>query len=155
MDFINEEDNLSVGVGHFIDNALETFLKFALIFCTGQQCAHVETEKLLVLQILRYIATNNTLCQAFNYGCFTRTWFTDEDRIILASATQDLQNAANLLVATNNGIEFTCAGFVHEVAGVFAQCLVSVLARSRVGFASTAQFFGGSNQAILCDACIV
>ena len=42
VNLINEEDDFAVGVNHLLDDALQTFLKLALVFGTGHQRTHVQ-----------------------------------------------------------------------------------------------------------------
>ena len=49
VNLVDEENNLSVGVGHFLDDALQSLFELTFIFSTSHQCAHVERIELLVL----------------------------------------------------------------------------------------------------------
>ena len=73
---VDEQDDAALGLGHLVDHALESFLKLALVFCTSNKCSHIERVELLVLKVLRHVATNNTTSQTLNDGCLTSTWFT-------------------------------------------------------------------------------
>ena len=68
MDLIDEQDDLAIAVNDLLDNVLQTFLKLALVFGTGQQSTHVQAEHGLALQILRHIAVDDTLGQTL-YDC--------------------------------------------------------------------------------------
>ena len=74
--FVDEEYYTPVGIGDFLDDALETLLELALVLGSGNECSHVERVELLVLQVLRHVATHYTFCQTFNDCCLTRTRFT-------------------------------------------------------------------------------
>ncbi len=86
VNLVDEEDNLSVGVGHLLDDALQTLLEFALVFGTSHQCAHVERIELLVLQVSARRHVRYALPKPFNDSGFTRSWFTYKDRVVLGSA---------------------------------------------------------------------
>ena len=148
VDFVDEEDDATLSGGHFVDHALEALFKFAFVFGTGHECAHVEREDALVAQVLRYVAASDALCQTFDDGGFTGTGFADENRVVLGAARKDLQHPTNLFVASDHGVQFAVAGFGHEVAGVFLQGLVGVFARSGVGLASAAEFLDGSGECV-------
>ena len=64
---IDKEDDLAIGILNLIQNGFQTFLKLTTIFCTGDQCTHIQGKQLLVLQSFRYIPADNSLCQTL-YG---------------------------------------------------------------------------------------
>ena len=76
MDFIDEEDDAALGLCHLVDDALQTLLKLALVFGTSYQRTHVERIELLVLQVLGYVATDDTSGQALDNGGLTSAWLT-------------------------------------------------------------------------------
>ena len=53
--------------------------------------------------------------QTFDNRCLTHTGFTNEDRVVLCSTGEDLQHAANLVVATDDRVEFARLGAFAEV----------------------------------------
>ena len=75
VDFVDEEDDATLGCGHFVDHALEALFKFALVLGTGHERTHVEREDALVAQVLRHVAASDALCQTFDDGSFTGTGF--------------------------------------------------------------------------------
>lgn len=119
VDFVDEEDDAPFGGGHFVDHALEALFKFAFVLGTGHEGTHVEREDAFVAEVFGHVAASDALCQAFDDGGFTRTGFADEDGVVFRAARENLQDAANLFVATDDGVQFTVAGFGDEVAGVF------------------------------------
>ena len=42
VDFIDKEDDVSVGLRHFVDNRFQTFLKFTFVFGTCNQRTHIQ-----------------------------------------------------------------------------------------------------------------
>ena len=80
---VDEKDDVAVAARHLLDDGLQTLLKLTLVFCTGHQCAHVEREELLVLQVLWYVAAHDTLGQSFDDSRLTRARLTDENRVVL------------------------------------------------------------------------
>ena len=77
MDLIDEQNHASITLRHLVDDTLQTFLELTFIFCTGHQGTHIEREHLLVLQVLGYVTTYDTLSKTFHNGGLTRTWLTD------------------------------------------------------------------------------
>ena len=86
VNLINKEDNLAVGVGYLFNDALQTLLELPLIFGTGYQRTHIERIELLVLQVLWYIATYDTLGKTFYDGSLTCTRLTYQNRVVLGSS---------------------------------------------------------------------
>ena len=76
VDLIDEQDDLAIAVDHFLDNILQSLLKLALVFCTGQQGTHIQAEHGLALQVLRHVAVDDTLGQTLHDGGLTHTRLT-------------------------------------------------------------------------------
>ena len=121
MYFINKEDNLTFRFGYFINNRLQTFLKFTFIFGTGNQSSHIQRKNLFRFQILRNVATYNTMCQTFGDSGLTHPWLTDQDRVVLCTTAQNLQYTTDFIVTANHRVEFTATGTFVQVDSVFAQ----------------------------------
>ena len=86
MDFVDKQYYLTVALGHLIDNRLESFLKLTLVFGACDKRAHVKRENLFRAQVLRYVASYDTLCQPLGYCGFTGTRLADKHRIVFGSA---------------------------------------------------------------------
>ena len=50
MDFIDEQQNLTIRLGDFIEDGFQSFFKFTTVFSTGNEGAHIEGIECLVLQ---------------------------------------------------------------------------------------------------------
>ena len=123
MDLIDEEDDLSVALGHGLDDAFESFLEFALVFCACNQRTHVQGIDFLAFQVLRDIAVDDPLRDAFGNGGLADARLTDQDRIVLGPAAQNLQHPPDLLVPADDRIELAAARTLIQVDGVLAQQL--------------------------------
>ena len=121
MDLIDKQNDLSFGVGDLLQNRFEPLLEFAAIFGPGDQGSHVEGDELSVLQRLRNIAVDDALCQAFDNGGLADAWFADQHGVVLGSAAEDLNGAADLLVAADHRIKLAVAGCRREITSVFLQ----------------------------------
>ena len=86
VDLVDEKDDAPIGGSHLVDNALQALFKLTLVLRTCHQGAHVEREELLVLQVLRYVTTHNTLGQSLDDGGLTRTGLTNQDWVVLRTA---------------------------------------------------------------------
>ena len=149
MNLIDEEDNLAVGIGYLLDDALQTLLELTLVFGTGNQCTHIERIKLLVLQILRYVATDDTLCKSLNDSGFTCTRLTDKDRVVLGSARENLKNSSDFLITTDNRVELAAASLFYQVLGIFFKTLIVLVGTLALHVLTLSQSLDGCGEVLL------
>ena len=127
MDLIDEEDDASLTLGHFLNDTLQTLLELTFIHSSCNECAHIEAVELLVLQVLGHIATQDSVRESLYYCSLTRTWFTYKNRIILCPSRKNLQDSTNLIVSADDWVKLTCPSFVHEIASILLQALLFLL----------------------------
>ena len=60
--------------------------ELGFIFCSCNQCSHIERVDLFVFQVFGYVSPEDTMRQSFYDSCLTCTRFTNQDRIVLGSA---------------------------------------------------------------------
>ena len=155
VDLVDEENDVALSVGHFFDDALESFLKLTFVLGTGDEGTHVERVELFVLQIFGNIAAHNTLGKSLDDSRLTGTRFTDQNRIVLGTARKNLQHTANLLVTSDDRVEFALSGSVDEVTGVFRESLIVLVTTGTLHFLTLAQFVDGLLHLLLCTARIL
>ena len=155
VDLVDEENDVALSVGHLFDDALESFLKLTFVLGTGDEGTHVERVELFVLQILRYITTHDALGEALDDSRLTGTRFTDQNRIVLGAARKNLQHTANLLITSDDRVEFALSGSVDEVTGVFRESLIVLVTTGTLHFLTLAQFVDGLLHLLLCTARIL
>ena len=119
VDFINEQDNLSLAVLDFIQNGFQTLFEFAAVFSARDQAAHIQLDELLVFQGFRHIILENTPGQSFYYGSFADTGFTDEDRVVLGFTGKNFHDTADLLVTSDDGVDFAFPDISYQISAVF------------------------------------
>ena len=149
MDLIDEKHDLAVTAGYFVDNTLEAFLKFALVFGACDQLAHVESIDHFGFQVLRYVAIHDAVSQAFGDGRFTHTGFAHQNGVVLIPAGENVQGTAYLLVASDHGIELAGSGQLVEALGIFVQGVELGLAALGRNSGSLFEVFDGGDQAFL------
>src|SRR5439155_20860833 len=76
------------------------------------------------LQRFRHVTRDNALREAFNNGGFAHARFANEDRIVFRAAGKNLNNAADLFVAANHGIELSLSSELGQIAGISLQRLI-------------------------------
>ena len=143
MNLIDEEDDVAVGVGYFLDNALQALLELTFVLSTSNECAHVERIELLVLQVLRHIATHDTLCKTLHDGGLTSTRLTYQDRVVLGTARENLKHTANLFVTANHWVELATSGLLHEVLGVLFKTLIVLVGALALHVLTLSQLLDG------------
>ncbi len=121
---VDEHHVAPLGIGQLLDHRLEALLELAAILGPGQQQADVERDDLLPLERVGDVARDDPLGQSLDDRGLADTGLTDQHRIVLGPARQDLHHAADLLVATDHRIELPLAGEVGEVAREAIQRLV-------------------------------
>ena len=86
VEFVNEENDASGGLLHFVEHRFEAFLKFTAVFCTGDECPHIEREDRLVLESLGHVAPQDPLREALDDGGLADAGFADEHGIVFRLA---------------------------------------------------------------------
>ena len=118
VQFVNEEHDLALGGGDVLEHGFEALFEFAAVLCAGDQRAHVERDDALVLEAFGHVAAHDALRQTFDDGGFADAGIADEHGIVLRAAREHLDDAPNLFVAPDDGIELPAFGFRGEVASV-------------------------------------
>ena len=96
----------------------------------------------------RHIAIDDAQRQAFGDGGLADAGLADQHRIVLGAAGQNLDGAADFLVAADHRIELAVARRLGEVAGIFLERVIGILGRGAVGGAALAQIGDGLVQAL-------
>ena len=124
VQFVDEQDDPSLGFAHFAEHRLEAVFKLTAVLGSRDQGPHVEGDHDLVLQILRDIAQHNPVGQAFDNRGFPHARLADEDRVVLPAAGKNLDDPADFGVATDDRVNLPQAGHLDQVAAVLQQGLV-------------------------------
>ena len=155
VDLIDEEDHLSIGAFHLVDDALESLLKLALILRSGNQRPHVKGVKLLVPKVLRHIAPHDTAGKALGDGGLADARLTDQDRVILRPAAEYLQHTPYLIVPTDHRVELALASRRHEIGRVLIEGVVGLLRGGGVRLGPLAKRLHRLEHRLIGDALIL
>ena len=90
MYLIDEEDDLTGSGDHFVYDSFESLFELALVLRTCDECSHIEGVYLFLFQVLRHVATHDTMRESLGNSCLTDTRFTDKDRVVLRTTAEDL-----------------------------------------------------------------
>ena len=133
MHLVDEQDDAALGRGDLGEDRLETLLELAAVFGTGDQGAHVEGHDGLVAQAFGHVAVDDAQGQTLDDGSLADAGFADQDGVVLGAAGEDLDGAADLLIAADDRIDLAVAGGQGQVAGVAFEGVIGVLGPGAVG----------------------
>jgi hypothetical protein len=102
---VDEQDDLAFRALHFVEHGLEAFLELAAILRARDQRAHVERHQAAVLEAVGHVAIGDAQREAFGNRGLAHAGFADQRRVVLGAARQDLDGAADFLVAADHRIE--------------------------------------------------
>ena len=126
MHLVDEEDDLAVGGLDLLQHCFQTILELAAVLRAGDHRTKIERDHPHVAQRLRNVAGDDALGESFNDRCLADARFADEDRIVLRAAAEDLHDAANLGIASDDRVELAPPRLGDEIAAVFFEGLVFV-----------------------------
>ena len=99
----------AVRLGDFLEDGLQALLELAAVLGAGDQRAQVERDDALVLQALGHVAAHDALRQAFDDRRLADARLADQHRVVLGPPREHLDDAPNLLVATDDRVELARA----------------------------------------------
>ena len=126
VDFVDEQHDVAAGLDFFQD-FLQTLFKVTAVTRTCNKSAEVECVELLVFESLWNVAGNDALCETFNNCSLTNTWFTDENWVVLCATRENLHDALEFALTTNDGVELLVASKLCEVATELIENLAATL----------------------------
>ena len=124
MQFINEQDDLTITVLHILKHSFQTLFKFTTILRTCNQCTHIQRKNLLILQSFRNITIYNPLCKSFHNGGLTNAGFTNQNRVVLRLTGQNTNHIPDLLITSDDRIQLLTSGFFHQILAVLLQGII-------------------------------
>ena len=124
MQLVNKQDDFTLALFDFLQNAFQTFLKLAAVFCTCHQSAHIQAEHLAVFQVFRHVTAHNTLCQTFGNGCFTNARLTNQHRVVFCFSGQNANHISDFGIAPDHGVQLLRFCQRHQVLAVFIQNVI-------------------------------
>ena len=120
VDFVDEQDGVTVGP-QLLEHRLEALLEITAILGTGQQRTHVQRVDGGFLQHLRGIALDDAPGQALGDGRLAHASLADQQRIVLATAHQHLDDALKLALAADEWVDPAFLRRHVEIVGVLLQ----------------------------------
>ena len=124
---VDEGDHLAVRLGDLLEHGLQAFLELTAVLRAGQHRRQVQGDDPLVLEAFGDVAFDDAPGQAFDDRRLADTGFADEDRVVLRAPAEDLDGAADLVVAADDGVELALGGDLGQVTAVLLERLVGRL----------------------------
>ena len=115
MDLVDEQDNVAARAD-LLEDLLQALLEVAAVARAGDQRPHVEAVDLLVLDRLGHVTVHDRLGEALDNRGLTDAGLTDQDRVVLRAAREDLHDALHLDAAADDGVQLVLARGLRQVA---------------------------------------
>ena len=127
VQLVDEEDDLALRALDLGQDGLQPLLELAAVLRAGEQRADVERPDPLALQPLRDVAGDDPLGEALGDRRLADAGVADQHRVVLRPAREDLDHAADLLVAADDRVELALLGELGQVAAELLERLVGAL----------------------------
>ena len=127
VQLVHEQDDLAVGLLDLLEDGLQALLELAAVLRAGDQRADVERDDAAVAELLGHVAGDDALGEALGDRGLADAGLADQDGVVLGAAGEDLDHAADLVVAADDGVELAVLGGLREVAAELLERLVLVL----------------------------
>src|SRR3989344_962341 len=121
MNFVDKEDHAMFGLQGFANDIFESLFKFSAVFCTGNDRSHIKNKNPSFAQRIRDASLCNELGKPLDDCGFTDAGFADKDGVILCLSIQNMYDAFDFGVTSDDGIDFPISGFCNEVVGEVIQ----------------------------------
>jgi hypothetical protein len=123
VELVDEGDHLAVGLRDLREDRLQAFLELAPILRPRDHAGDVERDEALAPQRLRDVAVHDALGESLDDRRLADAGLTDEDRVVLRAAREDLDDATDLGVAADDRVELALPGALGEVGAVLGEGL--------------------------------
>ena len=158
MQLVDEQDNVA-GLADFVHDFFQAVFKFAAIFGSRYDGAHIERHDAFVAQRFGNFVVDDFLRQAFGDRRFTDPRLPDQDRVVFRPAAEHLNNPFDFLAAADDRIKVTFLGGGRQIAGQAVQGWRIDIGRRAVmagdGFAAAEQLQHLLARLIQADAKVV
>ena len=129
VQLVDEEQDPAFGAIHLVEDRFEPLLELAPVLRPGNQRTHVQGEDRLVAQPLGHVAIVDPLREPLDNRRLADTRLTNEHRVVLGLAGQDLDSPTDLGVAADHRFQPSCCRLGDQIATVLAERLVRALRR--------------------------
>src|SRR5205823_5716522 len=127
VQLVDEADDLSLGLLDLLEDRLQPLLELAAVLRTGDHGTEVECHHSLILQTFGDVAAYDSLGEPFDDGGLADARLADQHRIVLGAPAEHLDDAPDLVVASDDRVELAAPRQVGEIAAVALEGLVGAL----------------------------
>ena len=127
VQLVDERDDLAVRVRDLLEDGLHPLLELTAVLRARDHRADVERDQPLVAQAVGDVALDDAARQPLGDRGLADAGLADQHRVVLRAPAQHLDDAPDLLVATDDRVELPAARILGEVAAVALERLVLVL----------------------------
>jgi len=122
VNLVDEDDGLPFVLRDVVQHGLQTLFELTAVLCACEQRGHVERQHALALERLRHFAIDDALRETFDDRRLADARLTDQHRIVLGPALEDLNRTADFVVTADDRIELARARALGQIDRVFLQC---------------------------------
>ena len=115
VQLVNEQNDV-LGAPDFIHDGLDALLELSAILGAGDHKGEVEGDHAFVAKEFGHVAGRDLLGKALDDGSLADASLTQENRIILGAAAEDLNDAFDLVFAADDRVHLALAGDFGQVA---------------------------------------
>ena len=127
MQLVEEQDDLASSLGDLLEDGLQPVLELAAVLGAGDQSADVERDHAPVAQRVGHVARDDPLREPLDDRRLADPGLADQHRVVLRAPREHLDNAPDLVVAADHGVELAVLRGLGEVAAELLERLVLVL----------------------------
>ena len=121
VQLVDEQDDVLV-LRDLVHDRLEALLELAAILRSRDHRRHVERQHAMLAKTVGALAVGDELRQTFDDRSLADARLTDENRIVLLAASQDLHHALDFLRAADRRIELRLRRKLRQIAAEMIEC---------------------------------
>jgi len=127
VQFVDEEDDLPLGLAHLLQNSLQPLFKLAAVLGARDQTAHVQGKDGLFPQTVGHVAPDDALGKSLRDGGLAHARLADQHRIVFRLAGENADHVADLRVPADHRVQLLPARPLHQIGAVLLQRVIGIL----------------------------
>src|SRR5262249_30622958 len=114
VQFVNEKDRV-LGAPYLVHDRLDSLFELTAILGTGHHHGQIQHNNPAIAKQFRDVAVNDQLGQAFDDRGLADAGLAEKHRVIFGPPTQDLDDALDLILASNDGVQLALTSQLGKV----------------------------------------